>query len=90
MEIKFLWDGHPIDQSDMQDAESDITNELHEEFGDIISPSATICLFNDIPKAIISGIVINSNGKQVIKITRLPYQQNSTTYEPILDKKQSS
>lgn len=81
MDIQFTWYGHPIDKSDKNDFEIDIKFELKDKFNNITSGPVAIYLTNDILKSVISGVVIDSNKKHIMNITRYPYEQNRTIFE---------
>lgn len=83
MDIQFVWNGHPISKLDIQSAESDISGELKKNFGDFISFPVTVHLSYNLANRVISGIVVDSNGKSILSFDRLNYYPNSTTFEKI-------
>lgn len=83
MDLLFKWNGKEIDHSSKQIAENDISKELANHFEDILSPPITVHLFNEALTSTISGIAVNCDGKQAVRITRLTGRDNATTYEPI-------
>ena len=86
MKLTFVWGGHPISKLDIQSAESDISGELKKNFGDFISFPVTVHLSYDLSNCVISGIIVDSNGKSVLSVTRLNYHPHSTTFEEVLNK----
>ena len=80
--IVYHTDCDPTSQLDVPDIEDGIKIDLSEYFSDLVSHSATVYLNNNILKSTISGVVINSDGKQVIRVTRQIYEKK-TDYEPI-------
>ena len=86
MDIQFTWDGHPIDKSDKQSAKISISDALKKNYSDFISFPATVHLSYDLPNRVISGIIVDSNGKSVLSVTRLNYFPNSTSFEEVLNK----
>ncbi len=87
MNITFVWDGHPVDQTEKQNIESGIDYDLKERFTDIVFESTTVHLFNDKLKSVISGIIIGNDDKKLYRITIFPYKQNETIYETIEEQK---
>ena len=83
MEFLFKWNGQEIDHSSKQVAENDMSKELANHFENGLSAPITVHLFNQALTSTISGIAVNCDGRQAVRITRRASRDNATTYEPI-------
>ena len=83
MEITFIWSGHDLADAQKQEAQANISSELDGRFTDLLRSPITVHLFHDLLTSVISGVVLNKDDKQVIKITRQIRNANNTSYDPI-------
>lgn len=83
MEITFIWSGHDLAGAQKEEIQANISREIDDNFHELLHPPITVHLFHNFVLSVITGIVVNCDKNQVIKITCNLADRNSTTYELI-------